>query len=172
MARIQLSPNFYLDEFTRSQTAARAGIEITVELGSDIHHNLIDLCERILQPLRDALGPVHISSGYRPHRVNALVGGSKSSSHLHGLAADITVTGCTPLEVARWLRNRTAGYDQIIHEFGQWVHASVAPESGHPRGECLTAIKVPRRLRKPKTVYVLGLKTVEDALLTYKGLIP
>lgn len=174
MARIQLSPNFYLDEFTRSQKAARAGITIDVEVGSLIYCNLKRLCAELLQPLRDTLGPVHISSGYRPLRVNKLVGGSKTSSHLEGLAADIVVTGHTPLQVARWLRNRnpTHRYDQIIHEYGQWVHVSVADILSRPRGECLTAIKVPRRLRKPKTVYVPGLITVEDALHTYRGTTP
>lgn len=166
MPRIQLSPNFYLDEFTRSEVAARAGIAIEVEVNSTIFINLKRLCADLLQPLRDALGPVHITSGYRPPRVNKLVGGSKTSSHLEGLAADIVVTGYTPLEVACWLRDHRPAlrYDQIIHEYGQWVHASVANAIADPRSECLTAIKVPRPLRKPKTVYVPALISVEAAL--------
>lgn len=166
MSRTQLSDNFYLDEFTRSQTAARRGIDMAVEPFGVVYFNLRRLCRRVLQPLRDALGPVHITSGYRPPKLNRLIGGSATSQHQYGQAADIVATGHTPLEVATWLREHVTGYDQLIHEFGEWVHVSV-PSAALPtpaRMERLTAIKVPRLLLKPRTVYVPGLLTTAEAL--------
>ena len=141
MQKIQLSKNFYLHEFIRSQVATRHDIEIKVEPESETFANLQRLCVNILQPLREALGPVHITSGYRPLAVNILVGGSNSSLHLNGLAADIVVTGHTPLEVCQWLENSGLHYDQVIHEFGRWTHVA-APFMGHkPRYQLLTAYR-------------------------------
>lgn len=164
MPRNQLTRNFYLDEFQRSQTATRHGIAIEIVEGGPVYSNLRHLCVRILQPLRDALGPVHIDSGYRPPRVNRLVGGDDTSQHLYGLASDILVPGHSPLEVACWIRDYLHTYDQLIHEYGQWVHVSIAARGRTPRMQCLTAVKVPRRFRRPKTVYVPGLWPVERAL--------
>ncbi|WP_275100129.1 D-Ala-D-Ala carboxypeptidase family metallohydrolase [Sedimenticola hydrogenitrophicus] len=165
MSRIQLSANFYLDEFTRSQTAARRGIDMTVSEFGVVYFTLRRLCRGVLQPLRDALGPVHITSGYRPPKLNRMIGGAPTSQHQYGQAADIVVTGHTPLEVATWLREHVTGYDQLIHEFGQWVHVSVPSAALHEpaRLERLTAIKVPRLIGKPRTVYVPGLRTLEQA---------
>jgi hypothetical protein len=164
MSRVQLSRNFYLDEFTRSQTAARHGIDVAVIEGGVIYSNLRRLCLHVLQPLRDALGPVHVTSGYRPPKLNRLIGGSSTSQHQYGQAADIVVSGHSPLEVARWLRDHGKAYDQLIHEFGEWVHVSVPGSGKSPRNERLTAVKVPRLIGKPRTVYVPGLYTVDAAL--------
>lgn len=167
MERIALSKNFYLDEFTRSQTAERLGIDMRVNPAGVVAHNLRRLCVTVLQPLRDALGPVHITSGYRPPKLNRLIGGSPNSQHQYGLAADIVVSGQAPLDVALWLRRHLendSGYDQLIHEFGRWVHVSVAPLNSSPRVQALTAVKVPRRIGRPRTAYVPGLLAVEDAM--------
>ena len=125
MSRIKLSPNFYLDEFTRSQVAVRHDITISVEPDSLVLENLRRLCVNVLQPLREALGPVHVTSGYRPLAVNILVGGSSRSQHIDGLAADIVVSGYTPFEVCQWLEQSGRMFDQAIHEFGKWTHVSV-----------------------------------------------
>jgi hypothetical protein len=161
----RLSANFSLDEFTRSEFAARRGIAINVLPGSVIHQNLIRLCSTILQPLRDALGPVHVLSGYRPVEVNELIGGAPTSQHTEGLAADIIVSGKSHMEVAEWIRAHIAFYDQLILEFGQWVHVSAAPKGRAPRSQSLTAVKVPARvIGTPRTVYVPGLHDMEEAL--------
>ena len=157
-ARMRLSDNFYLDEFTQSEAAERHGITIIVEPGSEIERNIQRLVDTVLQPLRNALGPVTITSGYRPPRVNGLIGGSPTSQHKYGLASDIVVHGYTPLQVAKWIRDNIDDYDQLIHEFGRWVHVSVPADNAAPRNECLTAAKVNGR-----TGYVPGLIAVEDA---------
>jgi len=164
MNRIKLSENFYLDEFTRSETAARNGITINVTEGSEVYINLKRLCTYILQPLRDNLGPVHVLSGYRPASINKLIGGAKKSQHITGQAADIVVSNRTPLEVAKWIYANCEDYDQIINEFGQWVHVSVSTPDQWPRNQIITAVKKPRLLQKPKTIYVAGLSSIEEAM--------
>lgn len=165
MNRIKLSKNFYLDEFTRSETAERFGIDMHVMPGSITFHNLKRLCITVLQPLRDALGPVHILSGFRPKKLNSKIGGAKTSQHILGLAVDFVVTGYTPLQVAQWIDdNLPTSYDQLIHEFGRWVHASVEPKGTVPRIRAMTAVKIPTGLlRKPKTTYVTGLYSMDKA---------
>lgn len=157
-ARTRLSHNFYLDEFTRSDTAEQHGLAIVVEPGSEVERNIQRLVDTVLQPLRDALGPVTITSGYRPRKLNLLIGGSPTSQHQYGKAADIVVPGYTPQQVAEWIRDNIGGYDQLIHEFGRWVHVSVPADNTAPRNECLTAAKVNGR-----TGYAPGIIPVEDA---------
>ncbi len=164
MDRIKLSKNFYLDEFTRSQTAVRAGIVIEVTHPSMEFVYLQTLCAKVLQPLRDALGPVQITSGYRPPKLNSLIGGSSRSQHQYGQAADIVVSGYTPLQVARWIAENIRGYDQLIYEFSKWVHVSISGLHSHPRRQQLTAYKKKSRFPglRPKTVYVPGLFAIDD----------
>jgi zinc D-Ala-D-Ala carboxypeptidase len=161
--RIKLSDNFYLDEFTRSQTAARFGIDNSIKIGSMEYLNVVRLCRDVLQPIRNALGPVYISSGYRCAQLNKKMDGAANSQHTKGEAADITVTDHTPLQVANWCAANLTNYDQIIHEFGEWVHVSVPRNLNTPRLQTLTAIKVPRAIGKPKTVYIDGILSVDMA---------
>lgn len=163
MKRERLSPNFYLDEFVRSETAVRHGIDMSVPVGGIVYSNLRRLCRMVLQPVRAHFGPVHITSGYRPDPLNKLIGGSPTSEHRSGRAADFIVPGATPLEVARWIRDHLTTYEQLIHEFGEWVHVSTPPGAATAGQETLTALKQPRTFRKPRTVYVRGLHTVEAA---------
>lgn len=159
MKKIQLSPNFYLHEFTRSQAAARHGIEIEAPEGSEVFINLHRLAGAGLQPARDALGPIFISSGYRPAALNTAIGGSRTSAHVDGCAADISVVGYSPLEVAQWFAESDIPFDQVIHEFGQWVHIGMARPGKEPRRQLLTAVRKPGR-----THYVHGIHSVEEAL--------
>jgi hypothetical protein len=91
--------------------------------------NLKLLCENILQPLRDEVGAISISSGFRCEKVNKLIGGAVGSQHQTGEAADIkgiTVSNKVLFDKIRALK---LPYDQLIHEFGTkdnpaWVHVS------------------------------------------------
>ena len=141
----------------------RHGIDMSVTEGGVIFANLRNLCLNVLQPVRNQFGAVIITSGYRPPKLNRIIGGSANSQHQYGLAADIVVPGVPPLIVAKWINANIRVYDQLIHEFGEWVHVSVASRNRKARNQNLTAIKVPRRLRKPKTVYVPGLYSLEGA---------
>jgi uncharacterized protein YcbK (DUF882 family) len=87
MTDTQLSKNFWLQEFTTSPTADRLGLKNSP--GPAEIANLKRLCETILQPARDVLGPLRINSGFRSSKVNKAVGGSSTSAHLSGFAADV-----------------------------------------------------------------------------------
>jgi len=149
---MNLSKNFSLDEFLVSQTAERHSIDMTPS--QEIIDSLSDYCEHLLQPLRDETGPIFISSGYRPLELNTKIGGSKTSAHVHGRAADFKILGMSPYDTCLKIMELELPYDQVIHEFGKWTHMG---SSEHPRGEELTAHKV-----KGKTAYVLGIQTMES----------
>lgn len=120
----QLTKNFTLEELTRSLTAVRLGIDNTPS--SAIVESLELLCVRVLQPLRTALGPVTINSGYRSATLNKRVGGAVNSHHVRGMAVDLVPQRATLQETFDWLRANTK-FTQLIWEFGEWVHVSYDP---------------------------------------------
>lgn len=154
---IQLSKNFQLAEFLRSQTAARLGIDNGIAPGSTVEVNLKALCERLLQPIRDGLGAVHVTSGYRCPALNKAIGATASSAHRYGRAADIVVTGYSPHAVCAWVIGQGLPFDQLIHEFGQWTHIAIAPEENKSRRAILTACR-----QDGQTVYQPGLHRIDD----------
>ncbi|OGT54233.1 MAG: peptidase M15 [Gammaproteobacteria bacterium RIFCSPHIGHO2_12_FULL_63_22] len=133
---MQLSQHFTLDELTRSDYAIRHGIDNTPS--AEVLAN-IGMLAAGLEGVRAVLAvPVHVSSGYRCAKLNSAIGGSKSSAHMQGLAADFTCPQFgTPADVARVLveSKLRIGFDQLILE-GRWVHVSFSDE---PRYEVLTA---------------------------------
>ena len=167
--RIRLSKNFYLDEFTASETARRLGIDMSLDNESLVLSRLTYLAENVLHPLRAALGPVLITCGYRPLALNKKIGGAENSAHLFGSAADIRVPGKTTLEVAEWIAENISNFDQVINEHDSWVHVGVTFNQ-QPREQSLTAISIAGVYRS-KTVYIPGLFDVFSARLEYlKGL--
>ena len=116
---------FMLYELIHSETASRKGIEnMPGQIEID---NLKRLCANILDPLREALGPVRIASGYRCSALNAVVGGQKNSQHISGNAADLWMPRHSLDSVFAWIRANLP-FDQVIREFppGGWVHVSYA----------------------------------------------
>lgn len=119
---IRLSENFYLSEFVTSQIAERFGY--VNEPNESQISNLKLLCGNVLQPLRHKLRlPIFISSGFRSFNVNAAAGGRYNSQHLEGKAADITVPDLYLAEVFDILQTDFQ-FDQLIFEFGKWIHVS------------------------------------------------
>ena len=146
---MQLSEHFELAEFLVSETAARRGI--ANEPTPEIIENLRRLCQLVLEPLRVKLArPVVITSGYRSPALNRATGGSPTSHHMQGRAADLIVPGITPLAVCQAASQLKLPCVQIIHEFGRWTHLSVA--ISNERTQLLTA-----KLKQGKTVYEPGL---------------
>ena len=125
---IRVSKNFALSEMVKSATAERLGIDNTP---SDIHLvNLSHLAIHILQPVRDQFGVITINSGYRSPTLNAKVGGSKTSQHCNGQAADFESFSTPNPDLAKWIANNLE-FDQLILEFydgvnpnSGWVHCS------------------------------------------------
>lgn len=124
MAVTYLSTHFTLDEFTNSQTASRLGIDNTPD---DKTLEALKLTAYGMEEVRKELGekPILISSGYRSPALNNAVGGQTSSQHLLGQAVDFTCpTFGSPDEIVRRLVDSAIQFDQVIVEFGRWVHIS------------------------------------------------
>lgn len=132
-----LSPHFSVAEFTRSQTALRKGIDNDPPI--DLLPNMRRLAS-VLESVRTLLGnPIQITSGYRSPALNLAVGGSRTSAHCQGRAADFVCPGYgDPLDICQAIIGAGIGFDQLIYE-GDWVHLGIAP-AGHPeRRQVLTA---------------------------------
>lgn len=152
---MNLSANFSLHELTKSETALRMGFDNTP--GEAEIENLRTLCEKVLQPVRDHYGKgVKVNSGYRSPESNGAVGGSKTSDHCKGMAADIEIPGVANADLAQWIMDNLE-YTQLILEFytpgipdSGWVHVSYDPN--RLTKQELTATKV-----AGKTQYLPGL---------------
>lgn len=132
---VKLTPNFTVKELTvTNQPYPNVPDKAEVE-------RLRLLAVNILQPLRDALGkPVIINSAFRSERVNKAVKGKPNSQHRLGEAADIRVTGMTSLQLAKFIKSLKLPYDQLIEEYGRWVHVSYGPRQRRQEGHYKTGI--------------------------------
>lgn len=133
----RLSANFLLVEFTRSATAQAQGIDNTPSLK---HVANLRKLAKTLEKVRDALGgyPIIISSGYRSPELNRVVGGSATSDHANGLAADFICPGFgSALEVCEAIIAAGIPFDQLIYEQGntEWVHLGIGTRM---RGQILS----------------------------------
>jgi zinc D-Ala-D-Ala carboxypeptidase len=154
---MKLTENFSLAELTRSEAATRKGVDNTPT--PEAIENLRALCEKVLQPLRDAMGqPMRVNSAYRGPAANTAVGGSKTSQHMSGEAADIEFDGVDNKLLAKKIVELKLPFDQIILEFYKdgdpnsgWVHVS-HKRGGKQRGEVLRAVS-----EGGKTKYLPGL---------------
>ena len=158
---MKLTDNFSTDELTFSQTATRFGIDNSVP--PELQDNLFRLAA-FLQELRDLLtvylgkdAPIIVSSGFRCRALNSRIGGSPTSAHMKANAADISCPLMTPLELALFIEREMSSkyYDQVIHEFGRWVHVGLADIGHRARLQSLTAKKEGGR-----TIYLPGLRKV------------
>jgi len=120
---MKLSPNFSLQELTFSQVASRRGLNNTPS--EKVKDNLERLAFFLEQVRKLFNKPLLISSGYRSREVNEAVGGSKTSQHCEGCAADFNVKGMSPSAVVRAIVANDIPYDQVILEFDSWVHISI-----------------------------------------------
>lgn len=135
----RLSAHFTLAELTISGTAARRGLKNTPPLNIvEVLTLTADRMEKVRSLLLDR--PIAVSSGYRSPEVNKAVGGSKTSAHMTGHAVDFTCPSFgTPRQIVAHLQANAAAlgpFDQIIEEFGEWVHIGFGPGK---RGQVLTA---------------------------------
>ena len=152
---MKLSPNFSLAEMTKSDTALRLDMD-NIPGDTEIA-NMTALCENVLQKVRDHYGKgVKVNSGFRHPDVNAKVGGSKTSDHCKGMAADIEIPGIANADLAQWIVDNCE-FRQVILEFytpgipdSGWVHVSYNPDDN--KKQVLTAMK-----ENGKTVYKVGL---------------
>lgn len=117
--------HFTIAELCRSNTADRFAIDNRCRKEHVV--NLTRLVENVLDPLRDAYGkPIIVNSGFRSEALNRKIGGSPTSDHMKGMAADIT--GGNPKENRRLfylIQELRLPFDQLIDEKNfSWVHVS------------------------------------------------
>jgi zinc D-Ala-D-Ala carboxypeptidase len=144
----QLSRHFNLSEFITSQAAERKGIHNRP--GAGHIENLRALVNNVIEPARVFINmPVLVSSGYRSPELNDYIGGSPSSQHKRGEAADL-ITADMPLLFFTILHHLP--FDQLIWEFGDdlqpgWIHVSYSTK--YNRKEVLRATR-----KDGRTIYI------------------
>lgn len=162
---MNLSPNFTLEEMTRSTTAARLGIRNVPSASAE--ENLRALCVLVLEPVRAAVverglgAVVRVNSGYRCDELNKSIGGSRFSDHMCAsarAAADIEVPGLDNASLAAVIVELGLPFRQLILEFydpdvagSGWVHVGHEREGDNPR-DLLTATR-----QGGKVVYLPGI---------------
>jgi len=133
---MRLSKNFTLKELTRSNTALRLGIDN--EPSKEGVYKLTLLATEVLQPLRDCLGALRITSGYRSPELNKAIGGSTKSQHCKYEAVDLQYFKrgkMDNIKIYQALKELGLPFDQVILEFGDatqyvdpdnpaWIHLS------------------------------------------------
>ena len=138
---MRLSKNFVLSEITRSNTAKRLGI--SNEPSKKHLANMQKLITELIQPMRDSIGPIRISSGYRSPQLNRAIGGSSKSQHCKGQALDLQFWRDGQMcnqEIYKWILNSNLQFDQMINEFNfAWIHISLKEKNN--RNQVLEAYK-------------------------------
>ena len=133
---MRISKNFTLAELTKSNTATRLGISNTPD--KEGIHKLRLLATELLQPLRNAVGPLRVTSGFRSESLNAAIGGSNKSQHTKCEAVDLQFVKrgrMDNMRIFNALISQGLEFDQCILEFGgstahtdsdnpDWIHIS------------------------------------------------
>lgn len=146
---MNLSEHFTLEEATYSETAVRLGIN---NQPSTVQLENMKYTAAQAEKVRDVTGPLRVNSWLRLPDVNVAVGGSKVSSHMDGFAIDVSSSKHTPYELCQLVKKAGIKFDQMIHEYGRWMHISFAPEM---RQQELTIFK-------PEGKYKPGILTEEE----------
>ena len=148
---MKLSKNFSRAEIEHSNTAKRLGIKN--EMSQEHLENMQNLIDNLIQPLRDGIGPIRISSGYRSPKLNKAIGGSSRSQHSKGEALDLQFWEKGKMNnkvIYDWVLESGVEFDQMINEFDySWIHISL--KSKENRSQVLEAYKN----EKGKTAYKL-----------------
>ncbi len=120
---------FTMKELAKSSTADKLGIYNTPT--TEVSVALSNLVTHVLDPLREMYGKaITVNSGYRCSKLNAAVGGAKTSQHMRGEAADITAGSKTENKKLFELIRDNLPFDQLIDESNySWVHVSYVSTS-------------------------------------------
>lgn len=134
--RQKLSPHFTLREMV---VTSHRSIDNTPSPA--VIEQMRVLCNGYLELVRDRFGPLWVTSGFRCIELNIAIGGSATSAHMAGNAADFVPIRPTPtIEIVRWVVDHSGlDYDQIIDEYSStsnWIH--LGRRGGRPRHQALT----------------------------------
>lgn len=123
---------FSIKELCKSSTAKKLNIDNTPS--AEIKENLTVLIEECLDPIREKFGnPIMVTSGYRCPQLNAAYGGSPTSEHKTGFAADIDTSD----NIRLWevITSGDFKWTQLINEYPDennepsWIHISYNPNN-------------------------------------------
>jgi len=133
---VQLSPHFTLAELSHSNTATRLDIDNT-PLAEEIAN--LEILAEGLEQVRTKLDsrPILISSGFRCLELNRALKSKDTSYHILGLAADFTSTYGNVQEIMRRLADSSIQFDQLILEFGRWIHIAFPKQGEKPRRQMM-----------------------------------
>lgn len=128
---MKLSEHFTLEELTITSVKAD-----NIPNQEQIN-NLKKLVDNVLEPLRKMYGkPIKINSGFRSKEVNKAVGGSPTSSHCNGEAADLD---CEDNALLFSIIREMFTFDQAINESNfKWIHVSF--REGNNRNQALKMV--------------------------------
>lgn len=138
---MKLSKNFSRAEIEHSNTAKR--LDIKNEMSEKHLEQMQGLIDNLIQPMRDAIGPIRVTSGYRSPQLNRAIGGSRTSQHCKGQALDIQYWSGGKMNnkvIYDWVLESDIEFDQMINEFDYaWIHISLKKNSN--RRQVLEAYK-------------------------------
>jgi zinc D-Ala-D-Ala carboxypeptidase len=128
---IHASPHFLFSELTA--TDHREFLDEQDKAPAQVCANLVRLAIDLLESARALVGPLHVNSGYRCPGLNAAIGGSKTSVHMQGLAADVFPLEMDLRDAYVRLANSGLPFDQLIFEFSRWIHIGAPLHAHAPR---------------------------------------
>lgn len=139
----RLSKDFTLGELTYSPKARALSINNDPTIRQV--DRLRELAVNLLQPMRDSLGLLEVTSGFRTPELNRAIKGSKTSAHMEGYAADLHPEHVLLEDVMHWFKHTDVPFDQAILEYGRreddadddWVHAGWKNAAGQQRRQLL-----------------------------------
>jgi uncharacterized protein YcbK (DUF882 family) len=116
---------FTIEELTKSNTATKLHIDNTPNVSQKKNlEELIQLLEKIREKWKS---PIIVTSGFRSPQLNKVVGGSKTSQHLKGEAADIICKYNKELFllIRKMIMDKEINVGQLINEKNfSWIHIS------------------------------------------------
>lgn len=130
---------FTIKELIKSDTAEKYKIDNTPDSFSLVH---LKVLIAFLNPLREAWGSaIRVSSGYRCKEVNKLVGGSITSAHMYGWAADLIPMNNKMTEFKSFIIDylKDKNFDQCIIEkqgIKEWIHLGLYNSTNRQRRQC------------------------------------
>jgi len=149
---MKLSKNFTRAEIEHSNTAKR--LDISNEMSDEHLENMQRVIDNLIQPMRDAIGPIRVTSGYRSPKLNKAIGGSNRSQHCKGEALDLQFWKEGKMNnkvIYDWVIDSGIEFDQMINEFDYaWIHISL--KSKENRKQILEAYKNEKGKTKYKYV--------------------
>ena len=138
---MKLSKNFSRSEIEHSNTAKR--LDISNEMSEKHLEHMQGLIDNLIQPMRDAIGPIRVTSGYRSPSLNRAIGGSSRSQHSKAEALDLQFWEKGKMNnkvIYDWILESDLEFDQMINEFDfAWIHISLKKNSN--RKQTLEAYK-------------------------------